>query len=107
LNRSEWGYESADIRLTSVNISTLDISNPMNEKPFVNVSNGNSGNLTVNEFWTNQSVDILDDSDILFYRMGFYRYHQLNTELMVLRYDYDKWDTVDIKIDWGDNDPEK
>ena len=79
MNRSEWGYESADIRLTSVNISTLDISNPMNEKPFVNISNGNSGNLTVNEFWTNQSVDILDDSDILFYRMGFYRYHQLNT----------------------------
>ena len=50
MNRSEWGYESADIRLTSVNISTLDISNPMNEKPFVNISNGNSGNLTVNEF---------------------------------------------------------
>ena len=26
---------------------------------------------------------------------------------MVHKYDYNKWDTVDIQINWGDNDPDK
>ena len=35
--------------------------------------------------------------------MGFYKQHRLNTNNMIDPYESNKWYTIDLKIDWGDN----
>ena len=69
---NNYGYESCDIRLTTV------------EKQ-------EEGNTT---------IKVKQQHDVFLYRMGYFNYQKLNMQNMVQRYEGETWYTVDILIDW-------
>lgn len=75
---NNYGYESCDIRLTTV---TRDPSS-------------NS---------TSPIIKVKPQHDVFLYRMGYFNYQKLNMQNMVMRYKGEQWYTVDILINWAND----
>ena len=51
--------------------------------------------------------EVKENSDVVFYRMGIYKYHKLNMHDQLMRYEPNQWYDVDILIDWDDKQEDK
>lgn len=77
---NQFGQETCDIRLTSIRKLEAPVGGET----------------------TSPKIETIHNSDVFFYRMGYYNYHKLNSSNMVQKFKGEKWYQVDILVNWGD-----